>query len=721
MGHYEACVRLIEQGADVDLHDVEGRSPLIHALKTKQLGIVKLLLSKGCDPDKPDANGRTPLMHAAYGCSKEFVRAIIDAGGVRGARDADGRTAADYATHRKDKREAGLLIREFDLGKPNRFKFGKRNGDRNHFHHAFPEYVDYLHAKNLNVIDSLFPAFMAVLILILSHFALRNPSKVSGAVITAVVWAFEVNPLPTLYTVYLLGLLGYITLWSPIISAKTRPPVVTASLIVMSDFALHNQLGNDGAAIWALGGLLSMSVGVYGSYFAFKEAHYYETMKEFGSRRFEATRAFFFILLGIPRWAAREPVRNDEVAFTSRVYASELVIYKQTRLLSNAFRRATRQVAESLRRDHLWASQKEHQENKETARISAVWLRQVILTIFVIGTIWQIFFAWVESTQNNGTIGLVAAILSVLTLIFMLIYCKLLFRSADVVRQRLSHVQRYRNEVVAHFRNAVTSECDSKSAPNATFTLFLRSFQQDETLFVANVDFEAVLVYLIGQISEIVALDRKDDNIGAAKLRVPDEKWQEAVSDLAGKASLIVIIPHDSVGVIWEIQHLLKSKLMHKAFFIMPPVAFLRKQASGLGSPMDAERPIKLIWDNLLNNSEISSAEIPPYFPQGCIFSLNDDGSLRDWDALGMELLPWALEPLIAHGGSDGGSPNGSHPQENVNADSDQTLNTENIVLQNPFFMGEPFQGGDGGGGDGGGGSGGGGDGGGGSGGAGGG
>ena len=50
----ESVKFLVEKGADVDLEDDDGMTPLMHAVRYKQDEVVEYLLTKKADVNKPD-------------------------------------------------------------------------------------------------------------------------------------------------------------------------------------------------------------------------------------------------------------------------------------------------------------------------------------------------------------------------------------------------------------------------------------------------------------------------------------------------------------------------------------------------------------------------------------------------------------------------------------------------------------------------------------------
>jgi ankyrin repeat protein len=54
---YSIVERIVKLGADVNKQDKDGESPLMHALRTKNLKIIELLLDHGADLTLTNKNG----------------------------------------------------------------------------------------------------------------------------------------------------------------------------------------------------------------------------------------------------------------------------------------------------------------------------------------------------------------------------------------------------------------------------------------------------------------------------------------------------------------------------------------------------------------------------------------------------------------------------------------------------------------------------------------
>ena len=76
----EGVKRLIQAGADVDIQDNYGETPLFIASNKGYLEIVQILIQAGADVDKQDEFVFTPLMIASKKGHTEIVKLLIKAG-----------------------------------------------------------------------------------------------------------------------------------------------------------------------------------------------------------------------------------------------------------------------------------------------------------------------------------------------------------------------------------------------------------------------------------------------------------------------------------------------------------------------------------------------------------------------------------------------------------------------------------------------------------------
>jgi len=96
---YQSMVRiLLEHGADVGTADtVFGATALNFAALTGQAGVVELLLKWGADVNARDFDGRTALFEAALGGHTDVVAVLLEKGADIHVRDIGGRTALTEA------------------------------------------------------------------------------------------------------------------------------------------------------------------------------------------------------------------------------------------------------------------------------------------------------------------------------------------------------------------------------------------------------------------------------------------------------------------------------------------------------------------------------------------------------------------------------------------------------------------------------------------------
>ncbi|MFC1523036.1 ankyrin repeat domain-containing protein [Elusimicrobiota bacterium] len=84
---------LIDAGANVNIRDGRGRTPLSYAAAKNSISTVRKLIIKGADMNTQDERGRTPLSYAADMCSVDAARKLIVNGAKINARDEEGKTA----------------------------------------------------------------------------------------------------------------------------------------------------------------------------------------------------------------------------------------------------------------------------------------------------------------------------------------------------------------------------------------------------------------------------------------------------------------------------------------------------------------------------------------------------------------------------------------------------------------------------------------------------
>jgi len=94
----DVVAALIGHGAQVNVRDKDGRTPLHGAVGSGDEDVATLLVASGADVNAADNNGRTPLHAAARRGSTDVVRLLIDSGAKVDARDNKGSTPLHAAT-----------------------------------------------------------------------------------------------------------------------------------------------------------------------------------------------------------------------------------------------------------------------------------------------------------------------------------------------------------------------------------------------------------------------------------------------------------------------------------------------------------------------------------------------------------------------------------------------------------------------------------------------
>lgn len=88
---------LYQQGANVNIADNDGITPLMLATQLGYLEGVEKLIAHGARVDVTNDSGETPLMYAVHARNTELMRVLLEAGADPDRYDNSGRSARDYA------------------------------------------------------------------------------------------------------------------------------------------------------------------------------------------------------------------------------------------------------------------------------------------------------------------------------------------------------------------------------------------------------------------------------------------------------------------------------------------------------------------------------------------------------------------------------------------------------------------------------------------------
>jgi hypothetical protein len=578
----------------------EGRTPLITAIRAKHCSATRELLKRGANPDLHDLEGKTPLIHAVETKQLKIVRSLLEKGCDANKPDANGRTPLMYAAYQGEKQI-------FDV-------IAKVGGC-----------VDAADVDGRTALDYARPDMKKAIKDVMEACPRSDAPKKTGNTLLYCVPEY----INYAHAKELLSLAS---------SAAAR--------FIFSKFILRFLF------IAAIIPLIIPFTALFTFFYVAWLIYYYELSSKYRRHNKDTVSAL------------REHIPHD----------GDVEWYKQSRALSNALRYATRRVTFNQLRNKTASSKNTGRtyfgDDWETNLwllllgiilfgsllflfyyptnqdfIFFLFLPLVFLSPFFAGFVFSLLLSLLPLESDNFLFALfLFAILTIIytPFIFFILGCLL---AIFITKRRCLKVQRRRNQAAIRFRDNAALQGTSGNIPDVLFALFLRSFQQDGRLFIAGIDFEAVLVYSIGQLCDVVALGNAEERLGAARLQVGNEEWQKRVVNLAHQAALIFMLPHNTPGVIWEIQYLLKAKLADKVVFIMPPSDFSKK--SFLMHQEGQKDSIQDMWADLSENEALSGIEIPPYSPKGGIFTLHSNGAIRDWGALGMELWPWAIKELM--------------------------------------------------------------------------
>lgn len=115
---------LLSRGANPNIRDFKGVTPLVTASNMSFVEGVELLIEKGARVDESDNAGETPLITAVHNRNVALMRILLKAGADPDRADNSGRSARDYAS--LDGKSSNLLSEIEANAKPK----GQRQGDK---------------------------------------------------------------------------------------------------------------------------------------------------------------------------------------------------------------------------------------------------------------------------------------------------------------------------------------------------------------------------------------------------------------------------------------------------------------------------------------------------------------------------------------------------------------------------------------------------------------
>jgi len=104
---------LVNAGADIELPDPQGATPLMHAAGNNYLDILELLTQAGAMVDRQDNQGRTALMYAVDEGLPDAVKILLQAHAKVDVKDHEGQTAQELAEEGLETSKERYKIRDY--------------------------------------------------------------------------------------------------------------------------------------------------------------------------------------------------------------------------------------------------------------------------------------------------------------------------------------------------------------------------------------------------------------------------------------------------------------------------------------------------------------------------------------------------------------------------------------------------------------------------------
>ena len=119
---------LEQQGANVDIRDERGITPLMLAVQLGFIEGVERLVHHGARVDITNNQGETPLMYAVHSRNTELMRILLEAGADPDRNDNSGRSAREYAQLRGENDITNEIIARYEVPEDERAGGGATYG-----------------------------------------------------------------------------------------------------------------------------------------------------------------------------------------------------------------------------------------------------------------------------------------------------------------------------------------------------------------------------------------------------------------------------------------------------------------------------------------------------------------------------------------------------------------------------------------------------------------
>ncbi len=170
------------------------------------------------------------------------------------------------------------------------------------------------------------------------------------------------------------------------------------------------------------------------------------------------------------------------------------------------------------------------------------------------------------------------------------------------------------------------------------FVLFLRSFETDHAVAYPGLHLSlsslAARVQDVGQFAPgsaisdyvevssqralgrmtVIGLAGPSAFLGPAQVAADDQEWRQVISELCADAKAIVFVLGGSCGLLWELELLLRSQLVQRTVFLVPPISHFSYHFDEAAS---------VVFDRTKKAVGQLGIELPPIDERACVFILH--------------------------------------------------------------------------------------------------
>lgn len=122
-----------------------------------------------------------------------------------------------------------------------------------------------------------------------------------------------------------------------------------------------------------------------------------------------------------------------------------------------------------------------------------------------------------------------------------------------------------------------------------------------------------------------ICVGSSSQNDGGGSVEVDDSMWKTEVLRLMRGARIIIVVPSPSPGSWWELQTIVRERILSKCAFVQPPSSDRLLPDTDDELLKDCRNRIAAEWTEVMQSCQTIGIDIPHYDPWGQLFRITPD------------------------------------------------------------------------------------------------